>query len=260
MSSLSSRVGRAVRNARFVVEAAAAHRDVVVALVAAEWGQPPEVMGQVFDGATQALSAAASRLQDAETARLQEAEDDDGPRAARDAAAAELADRTREVASLGRMVFPDAKMFELGRLPTDASQLLLAADSLADRLTAADLTGTLELTGGEVTTKALAAKLTATRSALRTALSQVDREAQELTGAIEARDVALRGFQSTYRASALVLEGFFRAADQGRLADQIRPTRRRSAGIEAAESPEAADAPEAAGEADAADSPATTEA
>ncbi|MEL6179698.1 MAG: hypothetical protein AAFS10_12135 [Myxococcota bacterium] len=84
--------------------------------------------------------------------------------------------------------------------------------------------------GDPYTTTALAALVEAELSVYNTALAKLSKEERETQGARLARDEAVEHFERTSYAAAAILEGIFRQAGMGEIADRIRPTTLRVSG------------------------------
>jgi len=233
VSNISSRVSAALRNASAVTSAATTHRAAILPAAARAWRVPVESAATIYDGVVQNLVDAAAAFQEADRARMAEVADGDSLRRDRDAAEEALRDALRQVRSAVQLGFADHPEVQVAALPGNRADLLHFAHAVHAQLVLVDRRAHLPFGSGELSTLALADALAGPMEALGTGLERVSHEAQQLVAALEARDAAYADFRTVYRSTGLVLEGFFRAAGEARLAENIRPTERRLSGRDA---------------------------
>lgn len=186
----------------------------------------------------QALGACAQRAVDelasADRAHATELADDAPPRAARDAAKDELRARIIGIRSTLSGVYGAAILGAYGlsgETPTDAELLLQAASTTTDLLRTRAITEPAKQEGVTVDPKALADGLDARVEALRKALGDVRREEREAQGTQLRRNVATTAWNSAYQGAADTLTGLCELVGKGEIADRVRPTARRRAGL-----------------------------
>lgn len=74
--------------------------------------------------------------------------------------------------------------------------------------------------------------LEAAQAQLAVALTAVTTEAKELQDALGRRDAATNDWRDIYQSCATLLEGYLRLGKRLDLADRVRPTARRAAGLD----------------------------
>ena len=180
-----------------------------------------------------ASGGANASLEAAENAYTAEQADDPPVRKQRDDATTELAQRWTDVKSQVARRFGAAAVREYGlegELPATPDALSKQAANAAKLLRAKPRTHASPL--GEFTTEAAAAYLEEAQTPLAAALTAVTTEAKELQDALGRRDAATADWRDIYQASATLLEGYLRLGKRLDLADRVRPTARRAAGLE----------------------------
>lgn len=118
-----------------------------------------------------------------------------------------------------------------GETPIDADALVHSASTTEDLLRNRPLTEQPLRLGVTVDAIALANELHGRIGALRTALGDVRREEREAQVTREARNASLLKWNWTYQGLADVTTGLFEVAGHAALADRVRPTARRRAGM-----------------------------
>lgn len=192
-------------------------------------------LGALLDGTT-------THLLEADQAHAAELADDAGFRAARDGRIVDLRDflatlRTNLGRNYGEGV-PAA--YNLGAvLPEDAAALLVLAANVEKQLRERPLAEAPKKKSLQVDPLAAADDLKAAADALRAALGDVERERREAQLTLGTKNDALGAWTTTYSGVADAVAALFTIAKRPDLADRVRPTARRRAGL-----PEAEDAPE----------------
>lgn len=202
-------------------------------------GSPPGFQMCVF---LQALGALAQRSVDelsaANQAHATELADDAEPRASRDSAKDELRARMIGIRSTLSGVYGAAILSAYGlsgETPSEAEHLIEAACTTERLLRNRPLTEAPKQEGVSVDPKTLADSLKARVDALRTALGDVRREEREAQVTLQRRNTATAAWNGVYQGVADTLTGLFELAGKGELADRVRPTARRRAGLTEAE-------------------------
>jgi len=191
------------------------------------------------------IAGANARLQAAENTYAEEQSDDTPVRKARDAAAKELGARWNDVKDQLTRRFDAAAPREYGlagELPSNPDMLSTQAANAVKLLRAKPRTHTNGL--GEFSTTAAASYLEEPQLALATALTTVKTEAKELQDALGRRDAATADWSDIYQASATLLEGYLRLGRRLDLAERVRPTARRAAGLETPAAPTPSEPPQ----------------
>ncbi len=190
----------------------------------------------------QALGAAAQRAVDDLSATNQahaaELADDGEPRAARDGARDELRAGLIGIRSTLSGVYGATLLAAYGlagETPSEAEHLIEAASTTEGLLRNRPLTEAPKQEGVSVDPKALADSLKARVEALRAALGDVRREEREAQVTLQRRNAATATWNKVYQGVADTLTGLFELAGEGELADRVRPTARRRAGLTEAE-------------------------
>ncbi|QDG54637.1 hypothetical protein FIV42_28995 [Persicimonas caeni] len=125
-----------------------------------------------------------------------------------------------------------------GSTPETADDLVIFGNNAIAGLRGAD--ETLEGMGVSVQTGVLADELEPAIAELASRIEDLRREEKEADAALVARDRAIAHWRKTYRSVANMLVGAFEMAGENELAERVRPTVRRTAGVE---NPPAADEP-----------------
>jgi len=188
---------------------------------------------EAIAGIASAIGAANANLEAAENTYTGEQADDPPVRKQRDDAATEVAQRWTDVKTQVARRFGAAAVREYGlegELPATPDALSKQTGNAAKLLRAKPRTHASPL--GEFTTEAAAAYLEVAQAPLAAALTAVTTEAKELQDALGRRDAATAEWRDIYQASATLLEGYLRLGKRLDLADRVRPTARRAAGLE----------------------------
>jgi len=118
-----------------------------------------------------------------------------------------------------------------GDTPVDGEALVHAASTTEDLLRNRSLTEKPLRAGVTVDPVAMANELSVHLGTLRTALGDVQREEREAQGTREARNASLLAWNRSYQGIADVTTGFFELSGNAELAERVRPTARRRAGL-----------------------------
>lgn len=238
MSQPSIRVTNRLSTSRSVISAIETHGPVVAAAIAAV---APKLGGAqclaLFAALAATLKDATDELQAAELTYGAEQADDDAPRTRRDAATdhgASIAGKGRD-ALVGAFGDAAAARYGLaGTIPHDPPQLLAVLKTSDGLLQAYPAKARTDF-GHEIDTEAIRLVLAAAAQELSNALDGVTTEARELQVTLVDRDRKLAAWQTVYVGVAGAVEGLFRLAGEGRLADYLRPTVRKVSGEDVAE-------------------------
>jgi len=256
MSKVSKMVADRAAIARVVQSAATVHGPEVAAELEAllyPQGAPPQVTVAGFLAAVgDSLARYVAALEAADRAHATELADDDGYRAAREERVIELKNvysSLREVVtrSYGPAV---ADAYGLNSALPEDPQLLLALAGKAEKLLRErPLTEQPKIKSLTLTPIAAADDLSLAMLALRTGLDDVEREKREAQLTQNAKDDLMARWTSVYPGVADTLAGLFTLARRPALAERVRPTARRRAGLPEAEdttpAPTGASAPDA---------------
>jgi|GEM_PF-2509786 len=248
MATYSVRVTTLLANIRHLHVTAHTHAARVVPEATRTLHAAPGPIEATWAAALDTLARHARALEAAEAAYIAEQSDDHAPRAARDTAAEATATTLRQVAGALTAAFGPTAAADYrldGPMPVRPDSILRRADAAIAQLHAQPRSGAHALFGIDVHTRALAERITNAADPLRAALHHVKREEGELKASLVDRDHAMATASRTYRIVASLLEAFFLAAGEARLANTVRPTQRKARGIDAAAPPVAEDTPEA---------------
>jgi hypothetical protein len=198
-------------------------------------GAPPDLTVALF---LQALHDALARNRDrigaADLAHAAELADDDPPRAARDAGLAALRANLIGLRATLLGTFGPATLASYG-IPTsipEAPELLVrAATLIEEQLRTRPLTEPPLQPGVSVNPVAVADAIRAQLVAVGDAVAAVERERREAQLTLEAKNKALAEWTAGYPGIASVTTGLFELAGRNDLADVVRPTARRRAGL-----------------------------
>lgn len=190
------------------------------------------------------LDSTTTRVLEADQAHAAELADDPAPRAARNDHVAEIRDFLSTLRSnLGRNygeTVPAA--YGLGSvLPEDPAALLLLAGNVEKQLRERPLTEAPKKQSLKVDPIAAADDLKASAKELKSALDDVERERREAQLTLGAKNDAISEWGTNYSGVADAVAALFALARRPDLADRVRPTARRRAGLL---EPEDAPAPE----------------
>jgi hypothetical protein len=193
------------------------------------------------------LQRSGSELRDADLAHAAELSDDDAPRAAREQGIITL--RARLIGLRGTLssVFGNGILSAYGlagETPEDADLLLHRAASVADLLAKRPLAEVPLHEGVTIDAIALGHSLAKPIKHLTDALADVKREEREAQLTLKARNESAAAWNTRYQGIADTATGIYEAVGHTDLADRVRPTARRRAGVaEAADLPAPAPAP-----------------
>jgi hypothetical protein len=191
-------------------------------------------VAMVLEALGHALAQARSELTAADLAHAGELADDDAPRAARDNAIAEVRARLIGIRGALSSVFGSGILTTYGlggETPDDAELLVHRATNVAKLLAERPIVETPKQTGVTVSAAALAQSLQQPIADLTAALADVGREVREAQLTLKARNDAVAEWNARYQGVADVVTGIFELVRRGDLADLVRPTSRRRAGV-----------------------------
>ncbi len=198
-------------------------------------GSPQDLtLDDVIRALHDALARGVQAMSDADMAHSAELADDDEPRAARDACIAKLRAaivtlRTNLTHLYGSEIL---SAFAIpNELPSEPARLLQSARNIESQLRERPITETPKLQGFALDPMAIADGLAAMRKALEASLADVTREAREAQLTLQCKNEAMRRWSSLYQGVANVATGLFLMANQRPLAERVRPTARRRAGL-----------------------------
>lgn len=198
-------------------------------------GSPKKLSVEDFVNALhRSLATAVEELRAADLAHAQELADDDAPRAARDAAFIELRDQFIGLRGTLSSVYGAAilKAYGLsGETSEDPNLLLHKAENVASLLTSRALTEKPKQEGVTVDIKKLGASLGGKAKKLKDALDAVKREEREGQLTRGRRDQAAAAVTSRYQGVADTVTGLYELTGRADLAELVRPTARRRAGL-----------------------------
>lgn len=243
MSNMSIQVQNRSNNARFTVSSERTHRDEVVRGLLARNAALPvteqidENTIRVFlDWLASTIEHKTEAMVTAELAYVTEQLDDPMVRARRDeAAVSALGGITRARMRIGS-VWGDEGLVLYGMnkpLPRLPHEVAAYVRVVVDRLRKTPRTDPDGI-GGVVDTEILADALEGTLTPLRQALDDVNTEQRELHGTMLKRDAEVADWYEVYHGGATAMMGLYRMAGQREMAQRVRPTKRRAAGLEPA--------------------------
>lgn len=238
MAEVSKAVSDLVAITRTVTWAIEVHgADVATALEGVLFpnGAPPNCDVRVFLSALRAsLQRAADDAAAKDQAHAIELADDAAPRQAREESRTALREGMIGIRSTLEGVYGASILSAYGlagETPSDTDTLVHAASAVEDLLRNRPLVEKPLRIGIMVDTKAIADDLQGRIAALRAALGDVRREEREAQLTREARNAAQLAWNRSYQGVADVATGLFELAGQSALADRVRPTARRRAGL-----------------------------
>jgi hypothetical protein len=200
-------------------------------------GEPKHLTTEGFIAALgKALEAAANGIADADLALSAEYADDKQYRDARDAARGEVRATILDIQSSVQGAYGEKVLhaYQLdGALPVDDSLLLQLARAIHAKL-AGGAPAAAPKKGRKIDFAALAEELDAHVRAFAQGLKDVKREEREAQQALTRRDAAIADYDPVYSGAAQIVAGLLELIGQSTLADQVKPTARRRAGLEAA--------------------------
>ena len=177
---------------------------------------------------------AADEIASKDQAHAMEMADDAAPRQAREAARTALREGIIGIRGSLEGVYGSAILSAYGltgETPTEADELVHTASTAEELLRTRALTEKPLRVGISVDTKAIADDLKERIDHLRAALGDVRREEREAQVTREARNAALIAWNTSYQGVADTVTGLFELSGQSALADRVRPTARRRAGL-----------------------------
>ncbi|HZF47381.1 MAG TPA: hypothetical protein VE093_01965 [Polyangiaceae bacterium] len=238
MSDVSKMVADRTAVARTVLSSIEVHGAEISADLTAilfPGGPPNPLTVKAFVSALHdALAASVKDLCDADLAHAQELADDDAPRAARDAAVAQLRDQVIGLRGTLSSVYGPAilKAYGLaGETPEDPNLLLHRAENTAALLASKPITEKPKQDGVTLDISKLVAALNAKSKELKDALDAVKREERQGQLTRSRRDQASNTVSARYQGVADAMTGLYELTGRADLADLVRPTARRRAGL-----------------------------
>jgi hypothetical protein len=198
-------------------------------------GAPANCDVRVFLAALRAhAQRAADDVASKDQVHAMELADDAAPRQARETARAALRESIIGIRATLEGVYGPTILSAYGltgETPTDADELLHMASTTEELLRNRPLTDKPLRIGIAVDPKAIADDLKGRIADLRAALGDVRREEREAQLTREARNAALTAWTTSYQGVADTVTGLFELAGKSALADRVRPTARRRAGM-----------------------------
>ena len=238
MSDVSKAVADRMRISRTVIASQEVHGpEVAEALgeVLFPDGPPEQVTVEVFLGALgKALSRAVDELSGADIAHAAELADDAEPREKRDAATIELREQLIGARSGLETVYGPAvvRAYGLaGQTPETSDLLIQYAATAAGLLETRPLTDKPKRPGIQVSIEELAIGIRKTAKDLSDALGAVKQEEREAQLTLKRKNHATTMWSARYQGVADVLTGLYELTEQAELAERVRPTARRRAGL-----------------------------
>ncbi len=241
MSNMSIQVQNRSNNARFTVSSERTHRDEVMqGLLARNAALPAaqrideSTIRLFLDWLASNIEHKTEAMVTAEVAYVAEQLDDPGVRAGRDeATVSALGGIARTRMRIGSVWGDDGLALyglnkPLPRLPHEvAGYVRVVIDLLRKTPRTVD-----DGIGGVVDTEILAAALDGLLTLLRQALDDVNTEQRELHSTMLKRDAEVADWYEVYHGGATAMTGLYRMAGQREMAQRVRPTKRRAAGLE----------------------------
>lgn len=180
-----------------------------------------------------ALARTTDALRLADLALAGELADDQAPRSDRDAEEAALRAVLMRARNGVRASYGDDALTRVGlaaAFPDTPDSLVLYAQNAARLLADGEAGDALDDAFG-LDTQKVARSITNAADRLAHALESVETERREEEEARSARDSALARWQRTYSAVATAFSAMARLADESEIAERVRPTARRRAGL-----------------------------
>lgn len=191
-------------------------------------------VAMVIDALGHALDHARNELTAADLAHAGELADDDAPRNARDNAVVEVRARLIGIRGALSSVFGSGILTTYGlggETPDDAELLVHRAANVAKLLAERPIVEQSKQAGVTVSAAALAHSLQQPVADLTAALADVGREVREAQLTLKARNEAVGSWNAVYQGVADVVTGIFELCGRADLANLVRPTARRRAGV-----------------------------
>lgn len=198
-------------------------------------GPPPNLtVAMVIEALGRVLEQASRTLATADLAHAAELSDDEAPRAARDQAIADV--RARMISIRGTLfsVFGTSILSVyglVGETPDDPELLAHRAANVAKLLAERPIVEPSKQEGVMVHALALSLSLQEPMRNLTLALGNVRREEREAQLTLKARNGATADWNADYQGVADAATGIFELVRRGDLAELVRPTARRRAGM-----------------------------
>jgi len=206
-------------------------------------GPPPGVNMALFLAAFgNALRESTTRLQDADQTHTAELADDDGYRKNRDGAVGALRGIFISLrAALTNNYGPEvASAYGVASpLPDDAQTLLHSAGTVEKILRERPLTEPPIIKGLFVDRILVADDLKAAAESVKKAIADVEREKREAQATLDKKNIEIDAWAKRYPPIAEIVSQLFALAGRHSLADRVKPTTRRRAGL-----PEETDLPQ----------------
>jgi hypothetical protein len=191
-------------------------------------------VAMVLTALGQALDQARTNLTTADLAHAAELADDEAPRTARDQAIVDVRSRLISIRGTLSSVFGAGILTTYGlggETPDDAELLVHRAANVSKLLSERPILEKPKQAGVTVDAAALAHSLQKPIADLTAALADVGREVREAQLTLKARNDALGTWNAVYQGVADVVTGIFELCGRADLADLVRPTSRRRAGV-----------------------------
>ena len=188
----------------------------------------------LLDALHGALRSAADVMAEADVAHAQELSDDDAPRVAREAGVAALRAQMIGLRTTFTTVYGTSILGAYGlggETPEDAEKLLQRVAGTAQLLKSRPIIEPPRQVGITIDAPALGDALFATAAELRAALADVRREEREAQITLARRDEAVAMWNKRYQGVADIITGIYELVGRADLADRVRPTARRRAGL-----------------------------
>ena len=237
MAQISVQVANRIRISRSVVASGRIHGEIAAKALAERLTQlgltPPAEPLAWVEVLVSLLEADTRLLSEVEQAYVQEQSDDPAARTTRDDATAELYTVIGEARGYCTTAFGAETTAAYGfRGPTPQGPKPLAeyARTIVGLLRATPAQKQARF-GTTVDTERIADEIDPSLALLEAALAQVETEERELQSALTTRDRQLATWTTTYQSVAAMLMGMHRLAGLEELADRVKPTERRAAGM-----------------------------
>lgn len=191
-------------------------------------------VAQVLTALGATIERATTALTDADLANAAELADDEAPRTARDQGIIDLRSKLIGIRGTLSSVFGTAILGAYGlagETPEDADLLVHRAGNIANLLATRPLVEKPKHDGVTVDAKLLGHSLEKPIAHLTAALADVKREEREAQLTLKVRNEAALVWNTRYQGVADVVTGIFEMVGQTDLAERVRPTARRRAGL-----------------------------
>lgn len=240
MAERSLQVVNRIRNGEAVVASGRTHRDLIAPRVAQRVEElSVDDVKKLIDGLCNTLERASDVLGAAEDRHVAELADDVPLRAERDAlvdlvVARYIGARSRVEAALG---IGGLKRYGLESPASRTPRMLISQTQNAVNLLRSDVT---DIDDGlePISTTKIADALAGPLARLEQVIKDLTREQREAEGTLTLRDRAIEEWSAIYQGVANLLAALYVLAGRKDLAERVRPTLRRSAGLEPPPPPE----------------------